>query len=45
VKVTLQSFQRRVIATGLTDKQGTVKFTGIESPSSSSPSVQGSSGG
>ena len=33
VKVTLQSFQRRLIATGLTDRQGTVKFTGIESPS------------
>ena len=32
VKITLQSFQRRPIAAGLTDKQGTVKFTGIESP-------------
>ena len=33
VKITLQSFPRRPIAAGLTDKQGMVKFTGIAGPS------------
>jgi alpha-2-macroglobulin len=33
VKVTLQSFQRRPLASGLTDRQGMVKFTGIDDPS------------
>jgi alpha-2-macroglobulin len=32
VKITLQSFQRRVIASGLTDKQGMVRFSGTEAP-------------
>ena len=32
-KITLQTFQRKVIATALTDKQGLAKFTGIDAPS------------
>ncbi len=32
VKITLQTFQSRPIASGLTDKQGMLKFTGLEMP-------------